>query len=227
MANSEGEEVTNRQVILRDYVSGFPEESDMILVDGSIQLKVPTGSNGILLKNLYLSCDPYMRIMMTKNESHDRFTCYTPGLPLTGYGVAKVINSTIPDFMEGDLVWGLTRREQYSLFSSTEGFSKIQHIDIPLSYYTGILGWLSLTAYVGFFEIGCPKKGEHVFVSAASGGVGQLVGQFAKLMGCHVVGIARTNEKVDLLNKLGFDDAFNCKEGKDMDAALKRYYLLI
>ncbi|KAL7219509.1 hypothetical protein ACSBR2_012545 [Camellia fascicularis] len=81
-----------------------------------------------------------------------------------------------------------------------------------------------LTAYVGFHEVCTPKKGEYVFVSAASGAVGQLVGQFAKLMGCYVVGSAGTQEKVDLLKKLGFDEAFNYKEEHDLDAALKRYF---
>ena len=80
-----------------------------------------------------------------------------------------------------------------------------------------------MTAYYGFYEICAPKKGEYVFVSAASGAVGQLVGQFAKLTGCYVVGSAGTKEKVDLLkNKFGFDDAFNYKEEQDLDAALKR-----
>ncbi|XP_020967658.1 NADP-dependent alkenal double bond reductase P2 isoform X5 [Arachis ipaensis] len=82
-----------------------------------------------------------------------------------------------------------------------------------------------MTAYGGFFELGCPKKGEKVFVSAASGAVGQLVGQFAKLTGCYVVGSAGSQEKVDILkNKLGFDEAFNYKEESNLDAALKRYF---
>ncbi|GAU36321.1 hypothetical protein TSUD_353650 [Trifolium subterraneum] len=92
-----------------------------------------------------------------------------------------------------------------------------------------------MTAYAGFFELGCPKKGENVFVSAASGAVGQLVGQFAKLTGCYVVGSAGTNKlastllvlvfKVDLLkNKFGYDEAFNYKEENDLNAALKRYF---
>ncbi|MCH92009.1 NADP-dependent alkenal double bond reductase P1-like [Trifolium medium] len=80
-----------------------------------------------------------------------------------------------------------------------------------------------MTAYAGFFEVGSPKKGENVFVSAASGAVGQLVGQFAKLHGCYVVGSAGSKEKVDLLkNKFGYDEAINYKEEQDLDAALKR-----
>ncbi|KDP42330.1 hypothetical protein JCGZ_02803 [Jatropha curcas] len=82
-----------------------------------------------------------------------------------------------------------------------------------------------ITAYVGFNEIGAPKKGEYVFVSAASGAIGQIVGQLAKLAGCYVVGSAGSKEKVDLLkNKLGFDEAFNYNEEKDLDADLKRCF---
>ncbi|XP_057781929.1 2-alkenal reductase (NADP(+)-dependent)-like [Salvia miltiorrhiza] len=82
-----------------------------------------------------------------------------------------------------------------------------------------------MTAYVGFYEICSPKEGEIVFVSAASGAVGQLVGQFAKLFGCYVVGSAGSQDKVNLLkNKFGFDDAFNYKEEPDIDAAIKRYF---
>ncbi|TMW93863.1 hypothetical protein EJD97_011055 [Solanum chilense] len=102
---------------------------------------------------------------------------------------------------------------------------KINDKDVPLSYYTGILGMPGMTAYVGFYEICSPKKGETVFVSAASGAVGQLVGQFAKMLGCYVVGSAGSKEKVDLLkSKFGFDEAFNYKEEHDLDAALKRYF---
>uniref|UniRef100_A0A5B6Z0K4 Putative 2-alkenal reductase (NADP(+)-dependent) n=1 Tax=Davidia involucrata TaxID=16924 RepID=A0A5B6Z0K4_DAVIN len=145
---------------------------------------------------------------------------------ITGYGVAKVLDSRHPDFNKGDLVWGTTGFEEYSLITTPEPLFKIEHTDhVPLSYYTGILGMPGMTAYAGFFEICNPKKGEYVFISAASGAVGQLVGQFAKLMGCYVVGSAGSKEKVDLLkNKFGFNEAFNYKEERDLDAALKRYF---
>ncbi|KAB1218173.1 2-alkenal reductase (NADP(+)-dependent) [Morella rubra] len=189
------EEVTNKQVILRDYVSGFPEESDMFVRTVTVKLKVPEGSNGIMVKNLYLSCDPYQRIRMSKIEGPNIFSSFTPGSPLTGFGVAKILDSRHPDYKIGDLVWGTTRWEEYSLITELEGFFKIQHTDVPLSYYTGILGMPGLTAFGGFYEVCSPKKGEHVFISAASGAVGQLVGQFAKLMDCYVVGSAGSREK--------------------------------
>ncbi|KAG6668845.1 hypothetical protein CIPAW_01G200500 [Carya illinoinensis] len=191
----------------------------------TMNLKVPEGSNGILVKNLYLSCDPYMLTKMKKVEGPNLSGSFTPGSPLTGFGVAKVLDSMQPDFRKGDLVWGTTRWEEYSLITETQGLFKIEQTDVPLSYYTGILGMTGLTAFAGFHEVCSPKKGEYVFISAASGAVGQLVGQFAKLMDCYVVGSAGSKEKVDLLkNKLGFDEAFNYKEENDLDAALKRYF---
>ncbi|TYI91634.1 hypothetical protein E1A91_D02G006900v1 [Gossypium mustelinum] len=222
--------VSNKKVIFKDYVSGFPKESDMaVTVDENLTLKVAGDSKGILVKNLYLSCDPYMRLSMT-NRSSGIFGTYTPGAPITGFGVGKVIDSRNPEFKEGDLVWGLTGWEEYSLLKSSEGLFKIHHTDIPLSYYIGILVVIQLLVNFFFsyptmkdYEVCAPKKGEYVLVSAASGAVGQLVGQFAKLMGCYVVGSAGTQDKVELLkNKFGFDDTFNYKEEPDLNAALKR-----
>ncbi|KAK5841302.1 hypothetical protein PVK06_010212 [Gossypium arboreum] len=191
--------VSNKKVIFKNYVSGFPKESDMVVtINKNLKLKVTDDSKNILVKNLYLSCDPYMRLLM-KNQRTEIFDPYTPGAPITGLEVSKVIDSRNPELKEGDLFWGITGWEEYSLLKSSEGLFKIHHTDIPLSYYAGIL--------------------------AASGAVGQLVGQFAKLMGCYVVGSAGTQDKVELLkNKFGFDDAFNYKEEPDLNAALKRYF---
>nr|UWL85802.1 pulegone-reductase [Schizonepeta tenuifolia]WBW02126.1 pulegone reductase [Schizonepeta tenuifolia]7VR2_A Chain A, (-)-pulegone reductase PR1292 from Nepeta tenuifolia [Schizonepeta tenuifolia]7VR2_B Chain B, (-)-pulegone reductase PR1292 from Nepeta tenuifolia [Schizonepeta tenuifolia]7VR4_A Chain A, (-)-pulegone reductase PR1294 from Nepeta tenuifolia in complex with NADPH [Schizonepeta tenuifolia] len=219
------EEVSNKQIIFKDYINGFPKESDMILKTSTIKLKVPEGCNdAVLVKNLYLSCDPYMRSRMSKLDDN-YVPIFIPGSPITGDGVAKVLDSSHPDFKRGDLIRGITGWEEYTLIQSAEFITKIQHTDLPLSYHIGILGMPGLTAYAGFYEISSPKEGETVFVSAASGAVGQLVGQFAKLSGCYVVGSAGTKDKVDMLkNKFGFDDAFNYKEEHDLDAALKRYF---
>ncbi|KAI9092721.1 hypothetical protein K1719_027518 [Acacia pycnantha] len=221
----DGGQFRNKQVILNDYVSGFPKESDMLITTSSVDLKLPEGSNGVLVKNLYLSCDPYLRYRMAKPLRPSFIDPFQPGLPISGEGVSEVIDSRNQNFSKGDLVYGRTGWEEYSVIDSPEALFKIQHTDLPLSYYTGILGMPGLTAYVGFYEICAPKKGETVFVSAASGAVGQLVGQFAKLTGCYVVGSAGSKEKVDLLkSKFGFDEAFNYKEEADLDAALKRYF---
>ncbi|XP_011628699.1 2-alkenal reductase (NADP(+)-dependent) isoform X3 [Amborella trichopoda] len=217
-----GEEVSNQQIILKNYVTGFPKETDMEVVSSSIKLKVPEGSNSILVKNLYLSCDPSLRVRMRKPENLGYFVGFTPGSVLSNFGVCKVLESGHPNFKEGNLMWGVTGWEEYSLISMTEYLMKITNTDVPLTYYNGLLGMNGLTAYAAFFEVCSPKKGEYVYVSAAFGTVGQLVGQFAKLMGCYVAG---SKEKVDLLKtKFGFDDAFNYKEEEDLASTLKRYF---
>ncbi|XP_030937502.1 2-alkenal reductase (NADP(+)-dependent)-like [Quercus lobata] len=220
----DGEEVRNKQVLARDYIDGNPKETDMYFNTSSLSLKVPEGSKEVLVKNLYLSCDPYMRGIKVKIP--DRlFYSFAPHSPIVGYRVAKVLESGHPDFKKGDFVWGVTKWEEYSLITMTESLFKIQHIDVPLSYYTGLLGMPGMTAYAGFYELCSPKKGEYVFVSSAFGAVGQLVGQLAKLMGCYVAGSAGSKEKVDILkSKFGFDEAFNYKEEHDLDAALKRCF---
>ncbi|KAM7489680.1 hypothetical protein LguiB_027164 [Lonicera macranthoides] len=221
-----GKEVRNKKVKLRDYVrNGSPKESDLCVSnEDTIKLEVPEGSNGVIVKNLYLSCDPYLQFLM-KGIDTPHFTPFTPGSPITGYGVAKVVDSKYPGFKKDDLIWGIVGWEEYGLITNPESFFKIEHTDVPLSYYTGILGMPGVTAWAGIYEVCSPKEGEYVFVSAASGAVGQLVGQLAKLKGCYVVGSAGTKQKVDLLkNKLGFDEAFNYKEEPDLDAALKRYF---
>ncbi|KAL4192394.1 hypothetical protein AMTRI_Chr06g171740 [Amborella trichopoda] len=208
------EEVSNKQIIFKDFVTGFSKETDMEMASSTIKLK-----------NLYLSCDPYMRRQMSKPSPQSYFPCSTPGSVVTDVGISKVLDSGHRDYQEGDLIWGITRWEEFSLITMTNMITKIISTYLPLSYYTGILGVPGLTAYVGFFEVCSPKKGEYVYVSVASGAIGQLVGQFAKSIGCYVVGSAGSKEKVDLLKtRFGFDEAFNYKEEHDMTAALRRYF---
>ncbi|XP_073116254.1 2-alkenal reductase (NADP(+)-dependent) isoform X2 [Elaeis guineensis] len=216
----------NKKVVFKDFITGFPKESDMeVVTTDKVRLKIPEGSTAVLLKNLYLSCDPYMRWRMTMHDEPPCIPDFVPGSVVTGDGVGEVVDSSNPDFKVGDLVRGITGWEEYSLITAPKMLSKIRYTDVPLSYYTGVLGMPGLTAYAGFHEICSPKNGEYVFVSAASGAVGQLVGQFAKLMGCYVVGSAGSDEKVNLLkNKFGFDEAFNYKEEPDLNAALKRSF---
>ncbi|RLN30380.1 hypothetical protein C2845_PM05G07790 [Panicum miliaceum] len=223
---TEGEEVTNRQVILKRYVSGCPTVDDMEVVAGAVSLAVPPGSAAVLVKNLYLSCDPYMRTRMTRRSETSSFVPdYIPGKVLDTCNVSKVVLSGHPDFKPGDLLWGVTGWEEYSLIPNPAFCHRINHHEFPLSYYTGVLGVPGLTAHAGLFEVAKAKKGEYVFVSAAAGAVGQIAGQLAKLTGCYVVGSAGSDQKVSLLKtKFGFDDAFNYKKELDLNAALKRCF---
>ncbi|CAO2145996.1 unnamed protein product [Urochloa humidicola] len=223
-----GEEASmarNKKVVLRRHVTGFPTEEDMEIVDDTVALRVPAASTAVLLKNLYLSCDPWMRGRMSKHDDDAIVPVpdFVVGEALVNYTVGKVIDSTHPEFNAGDHVWGMSGWEEYTLVSQPESLIKIKHTELPLSYYTGVLGMTGLTAYAGFMEVGRPKKGDSVFVSAASGAVGQVVGQLAKIAGCYVVGSAGSDEKVNLLKtKFGFDDAFNYKSETDLAAALKQ-----
>ncbi|THU68821.1 hypothetical protein C4D60_Mb08t07890 [Musa balbisiana] len=225
MGEAAVEMVRNKQVVLKEYVVGAPKETDMEIRQGKASLRAPTGVEGaIVVKNLYLSCDPYMRGRM-RDYSDSYIPPFQPGSVIEGFGVAKVVDSTNPNFCVGDYITGLTGWEEYSTIVRTEQVRKIEVFDVPLSYHVGLLGMTGFTAYVGFYEICAPKKGDYVFVSAASGAVGQLVGQLAKLHGCYVVGSAGSAQKVDLLkNKLGFDEAFNYKEEPDLTEALRSYF---
>ncbi|KAK4430226.1 2-alkenal reductase (NADP(+)-dependent) [Sesamum alatum] len=183
-------ELPNKQIILKNYVQGCPKETDFELKMGVASTQIPEGSRGVFVKNIYLACDPYMcHLMRPQRKSLFVLTSFVPGTVIKGCGVAKVIKSAYPELKEGDYVWGLIGWEEFSLVLDPEKIlHKINNKDVPLSYYAGIL----------------------------AGGVGHLVGQFAKMMGCYVVGSASTQEKVNLLKtKLGFDDAFTYKEGDD------------
>ncbi|XP_039132841.1 2-alkenal reductase (NADP(+)-dependent)-like isoform X2 [Dioscorea cayenensis subsp. rotundata] len=216
----------NKKVLLKKYVSGFPQESDLeVVTNETILLKVPQESNAVLVKNLYLSCDPFLRVLMSDLAEPIYIEGFHLGNVIRGFGVSRVLESGHPDFKEGEYVWGITGWEEYSLITDTEKIFKIPFTDVPLSYYTGLLGMAGLTAYIGFNEMCSPKKGEYVFISAASGAVGQLVGQLGKLKGCYVVGTAGSDEKVELLKtKFGFDDAFNYKTEKSLGVAVNRCF---
>ncbi|CAA7404564.1 unnamed protein product [Spirodela intermedia] len=227
------EAVRNKQVLFRGFITAAPKETDMEFRVGTAELRIPEGFKGVLVKNLYLSCDPFLRSRM-REFYNSYIPPFTPGSVVEGFGISRVVETNDEGFRPGDLVSGLTGWEEYTLITSTDRLRKIQVDEkIPLSHHLGLLGQSQLnharmpgfTAYAGFYEVCSPKKGERVFVSAACGAVGQLVGQLAKLHGCYVVGSAGTKQKVDLLkNKFGFDDAFNYKEEPDLAGAMKRYF---
>lgn len=193
-------------------------------------MSIKPGKKDVIVKNLYLSIDPYQFNRMKNQSPSERAINFagdiTPGKCIDGYGVGRVVLSGNPEYEKDDLISGLLSWGEYSIIEEGGGMlRKVDAMGFPISYHVGILGFSGLTAYAGFFELCKPKKGEKVFVSAASGSVGSLVGQYAKLFGCYVVGCAGSSKKVDLLkNKLGFDEAFNYKEETDLKSTLKRYF---
>ncbi|EEF37926.1 2-alkenal reductase (NADP(+)-dependent) isoform X1 [Ricinus communis] len=222
-------EVTNRYVVTKAYIDGAPKESEFELKSEAISLLLEPGSNDVIVKNLYVSIDPYQLNRMksrSSSQTHSSFaTAINPGDVIDAYGIAKVLASGNPEFQKDDLVIGLITWGEYSVIKPGAMLRKFDPMRFPMSHHVGILGFSGLTAYAGLFEVCKPKKGEKVFVSAASGSVGNLVGQYAKLFGCYVVGCAGSKEKIAMLKeKLGFDDAFNYKEETDLKATLKRYF---
>ncbi|KAL5547877.1 hypothetical protein UlMin_003108 [Ulmus minor] len=222
-------EVTNRYITTKAHIDGKPEESDFEIKSETLVLSVQPGSNDVVVKNFYVSIDPYQLNRLKSFSSSQKASSFAvaiaPGEAIDAYGVGKVVASGNSEFEKDDLVVGLITWGEYSVLKGEYMLRKLDPLGFPLSYHVGILAFSGLSAYCGFFEICKPKKGEKVFVSAASGSIGNLVGQYAKLLGCYVVGCAGSKEKVALLKeKLGFDDAFNYKEETDLKSALGRYF---
>ena len=190
----------SREIHLKSRPQGKPTAENF----GLVETDVPDpGPDEVLVQNIYMSVDPYMRGRM--NEA------WPVGDVMIGGAVGKVIASNNANFAEGDFVNnGASWREYF--ISGGKDLSKVDPDLAPLSTYLGVMGMPGLTAYGGLLVTGELKDGESVFVSAASGAVGSVVGQIAKIKGCTVVGSAGSDDKVaQLTEEFGFDHAFNYK----------------
>jgi hypothetical protein len=182
---------------------------------------VPAARDGeLVVRSRYLSLDPYMRPRMSELRS------YVPPFeldkPLTGGSVGEVVESKNPKFAVGDTVIGMLDWAQYTAHSGA-GLRKIDPAAAPLSAHLGVLGMPGYTAYHGMIRMGQPKEGETVFVSAATGAVGQLAGQLAKLRGARVVGCAGDDDKCAwAVTELGYDSCFNHRRERDYGAVLDK-----
>ncbi|HKS90305.1 MAG TPA: NADP-dependent oxidoreductase [Tepidiformaceae bacterium] len=205
--------VTNREVRLASRPDGWPTEANFEFVESDVP---DPGDGEVLIRNLFMSVDPYMRGRMNDVKS------YTPPFALhetlQGGAVGRVEASNNPAFTVGDHVSnGLGWREWF--VSDGHGIAKIDTSTVPPEAYLSVLGGTGFTAYVGLLDLGQPKAGETIFVSAAAGAVGSVVGQLGKIVGCRVVGSAGSDEKVAWLrDELGFDAAFNYKVESPEDA---------
>lgn len=211
-------EIVSREVHLKHRPLGLPRESDFELVE----VKLPEiGQGEMLIRNIYMSVDPYMRGRMIDRKSY--VPPFQLNRPLEGGCVGQVIESRGSKFQVGDFVLGMLGwREHY--VSDGTGLLKIDPGVAPIQAYLGTVGMPGLTAYFGLLEIGKPKKGETVFVSAAAGAVGSVVCQVAKLKGCHVIGSAGSDPKVSwLMEEAGIDAAFNYKAVEDITAEVGKY----
>ena len=189
-----------QRIVLASRPAGDPQTTDFRIEE--VPMPSP-GAGEVLLRTVWLSLDPYMRGLMVDAPS------YVPPTPIGGVmeagTVSEVLVSNNPDYAVGDIVQAYTGWQTHALSDGT-GLVKIDPELAPITTALGVLGMTGLTAYTGLLEIGRPQAGETVVVAAASGAVGSVVGQIAKIKGARVVGIAGGKEKCDFVTtELGFD----------------------
>ncbi len=210
-------EKVNRQITLAARPVGVPRESDFLLVEAPVP---EPGEGQLLVRTDFASVDPYMRGMIARADSYAG--PMDVGDVVRGGSVGTVVGSRHPGYAEGQVVEGMWGWQEYAL-SDGEGLRVVDPSLGPISTALGVLGMPGLTAYFGLLEIGRPAEGETVFVSAAAGAVGSVVGQIAKIVGCRAVGCAGSDAKVQwLLDDLGFDAAVNYKAGASLRAQMRR-----
>lgn len=198
-----------RSVVLRRRPDGEPRESDFEVVEDAVP---SPGAGEVLVRTIWLSIDPYMRGRLSDVKSYA--TPVQIGEVMTGETVGVVVASADPAFAPGDLVVGGRGWQTYTL-SPAKALVKIPPGGAPLSTYLGVLGMPGVTAYSGMTDIGKPKAGETVVISAASGAVGSVAGQLAKRAGARVIGIAGGPDKCLFVQEtLGFDD---CIDHRSLD----------
>lgn len=210
-----------KQVLLKSRPPGEPSPDNFELVENEIPAP---GDGEVLVRGIYMSLDPYMRGRMREGKS------YVPptelGTPMPAGVVGEVIDSNSERFAKGDIVEGLLGWQTHGVMPEKE-LRKVDASLAPISTALGVLGMPGMTAYFGLLDVGLPKEGETVVVSAASGAVGGLVGQIAKIKGCRAVGIAGGPEKCAYVkDELGFDAVIDYKAAQnskdsDLKAVLK------
>ncbi len=206
----------SREIRLKSRPEGMPKPENFELVETN----VPAPKDGqVLIRNIYMSVDPYMRGRMVDRESYS--APFQIGEALSGGAVGQVVESKNPKFKKGDYVSNFAGWREWALSDGAD----LQPVDpsiAPLQAYLGTFGMPGLTAYAGLLKIGELKEGERVFVSAASGAVGAIVCQIAKNKGCYVVGSAGSDEKCDWLKKEArVDKTINYKTCGSLDKAVK------
>jgi NADPH-dependent curcumin reductase len=205
----------NRQILLASRPHGEPSLDNFKLVETAVP---EAGPGQMLLHTVYLSLDPHMRGRMNAGASYVQPV--EVGEVMGGSAVCAVVKSNLPPYKAGDIVAPKasdvivagTGWQEYSL-SDGEGLQKVDPALGPISYALGVLGMPGLTAYTGLLNIGKPQPGETLVVAAASGAVGSVVGQIAKVKGCRVIGIAGGEQKCRFVQEeLGFDGCLDHRQ---------------
>jgi len=217
----------NKSLIFKKIPPDTPVAGEhLVIEDRPIDLNASLPKDGLLVQNLYFSFDPYQRGRMRDVKTESYSPAYPLDQPIKNSAISKVLRSDNFRFSQGDLITNYMSGnfEEYSYLPASEisedvVWKLVNKFDLDPQYFLGPLGMPGLTAYSSFYEIGQPKKGETIFISAASGAVGSLVGQLAKRAGLKVIGSVGDDAKLDyILKDLGFDAGFNYKKESPMKA---------
>ena len=223
--------VSSKSLILASHPTELPVPGEHLVIEAKeFDLTAPPPPGGLVLKTNYVSFDPYLRGRM-RPSTKSYVAGFQLGEPLDNNSILTVVKSDNERFKEGDVVFGGAKFSEYQVITKERadiesttaghgGFSKIVNpLGLDEKLFLGALGMSGLTAYSSFYEIGKPKKGEVIFISAASGAVGQIVGQLAKREGLKVIGSVGSEKKLKFIKEeLGFDAGFNYKTESTPDA---------
>ena len=206
---------TSKEIRLKARPVGMPKDSDFELATADV---ASPKDGEVLVRNIWMSVDPYMRGRMMDRESY--VPPFQIGKPLEGGAIGQVVESKGDKLKVGDYVNHMLGWREFAV-GDAGGFTKVDPSVGPIEAYLGVLGMPGMTAYAGLMRIGELKDGENVFVSAASGAVGSVVCQLAKAHGCYVVGSAGSDEKCKWLEEVaGIDKAINYKTCGDLNKAV-------
>ena len=209
----------SREIRLKSRPEGMPTAANFEIAE----TEVPSSGEGqVLVRNIWMSVDPYMRGRMVDRESY--VPPFQVGEALSGGAVGQVVDSKNPQFKRGDYVSNFSGWKE-AFVSGGGDLQKVDPAMGPIQAFLGALGMPGLTAYAGLLKVGELKDGERVFVSAASGAVGAVVCQIAKAKGCYVVGSAGSDEKCDWLKReAGVDKAINYKTCGNLAKAVREAF---
>lgn len=207
----------NKTILLKNRPKGEPTLEDFEFKEE----KKPEAKDGeILLKSIYVSVDPYLRGRMRDERSY--IEPFKLNKPVESAIIAEVVESYNSNFKAGEFVNGMLQWKQYQT-STGNGLNKVDPKKAPFTTYLGVLGLTGITAYLGLEKIGKLKAGDTLLVSGAAGAVGSVAGQIGKIKGCHVVGIAGSEEKIKIIKeKFNFDEGINYKTSNNLSQAIDK-----
>lgn len=210
---------TPREIRLKSRPEGTPHENNFEVVESD----VPSIEEGqVLVRTIYISVDPYMRVLMNEKAPYDFMPAWAIGQPVSGACVGQIVQSKFPPLQEGQYVF--SHQGEWREYSAMDGahLLPINSELAPIQAYLGPLGPTGLTAYVGMFRIDQPQEGETLFVSSAAGAVGSIACQIGKIKGCRVIGSTGSDQKVAWLkDTLALDGAMNYKVTSDIGDRLQ------